>query len=71
MNTVNNSKRTTIDLFSSLGGANSFSGRQSVATRRQQKHEMLVAFIANAKKPQPKPAPGKPKLLKALLSFFF
>lgn len=41
-------------------------------TRRQQKHEMLVAFMANAKTPvvRRNPAPTRPAFLKTLLSFF-
>ena len=41
-------------------------------TRRQLKHEMLITFMANAKaqRQQPRSAPAKPKLLKALLSLF-
>ena len=41
-------------------------------TRRQQKHEMLITFMANMKTDEQKrrPAPPKPKILKTLLSFF-
>jgi len=41
-------------------------------TRRQQKHEMLIAFMANmnAGKQKSRPAPAKPKILGTLLSFF-
>ena len=41
-------------------------------TRRQQKHEMLVAFMANAKThvARRNPAPTRPAFLKTLLSFF-
>ncbi len=38
-------------------------------TRRQQKHDMLLAFMAN-KTRTPQPAP-KPSLLKTLLSVLF
>jgi len=42
------------------------------ATRRQQKHELLITFMANAKSPAPRQrsAPARPPLLKALLSLF-
>jgi hypothetical protein len=40
-------------------------------TRRQQKHDMLIAFMANMNtEKQRRPAPAKPKILKTLLSFF-
>ena len=41
-------------------------------TRRQQKHEMLITFMANVKADSQKrrPVPAKPKILKTLLSFF-
>jgi hypothetical protein len=39
-------------------------------TRRELKHEMLLAFMANVKAQQKRSAPVAPKLLKTLLSFF-
>jgi hypothetical protein len=49
---------------------NMLSGRK--ATRRQQKHELLITFMANAKtkKYVSSPAPATPKILKTLLSLF-
>jgi len=46
--------------------------RGAGATRREQKHEMLLTFMANTKtqKRTRRPAPVKPKLLRTLLSFF-
>ena len=38
-------------------------------TRRQQKHEMLITFMANAK-PSKRPTRSKPGILKSLLSLF-
>lgn len=50
--------------------------RQSIesSTRRQQKHDMLLNFMAQTEKLQHKPAPPptrKPSLLKAIMSLFF
>ncbi len=41
-------------------------------TRREQKHELLLTFmaIANARKPARKTAQPKPRLLRTLLSLF-
>lgn len=47
------------------------SGSQTEATRRQQKHELLLTFMANANAEKKRPAPAKPKLLATLLSLFF
>jgi hypothetical protein len=48
--------------------------RETGATTRQKKHDMLVTFMANTKVSRKKTAParGKPKLLilRSLLSFF-
>lgn len=44
-------------------------GHMEGTTRRQQKHEMLLNFYAQAEKLQHKPAP-KPSLLKAFMSLF-
>jgi len=48
-------------------------GSQEEQTRRQQKHDMLLTFMANVKTPKQKrrPAPIKPRILKTLLSFLF
>ena len=66
-------KRQTIDLLSTLGTGPDFSGSQKASSRRQQKHEMLVTFLANAKAKQPKKkaAAPRPRFLSVLLSFFF
>lgn len=46
-------------------------GNAERATRRQQKHELLLTFMANARNSgKPLPAKSKPALLKALFSFF-
>jgi len=43
-----------------------------IQTKREQKHDMLLAFMANAKprKTRHRSAPLKPRLLKALFSLF-
>jgi len=45
-------------------------GKEGAATRRQKKHEMLLTFMANAKRQKRRPVPAKPRLLRTLLSFF-
>jgi hypothetical protein len=41
------------------------------STRRQQKHDMLLKFMAQTEKLQHKPAPARPSILKAIMSLFF
>jgi hypothetical protein len=46
---------------------------EAEASRRRQKHDMLLTFMANVNIPQQKrrPAPVKTTILKTLLSFLF
>lgn len=50
------------------GSTGRHSGKQ---TRRQQKHDLLLTFMAEAKQPRSATRKRRPALLSALLSIFF
>lgn len=45
-------------------------GAKAKSTRKQLKHDMLLTFMAQSRKPKPRPAPKKLSFLRSVMAMF-